>query len=75
MTNDTKSPATQDNDVERQKEVTKTQTISVIGWTASFSILLMVIAFINQPTWPVAVGVVGIATTITILCSIILKRH
>jgi hypothetical protein len=69
------STETKDKEVELQKEVTRAHTVTVVGWSVFFCVLVMAITLANAPTWPVAFGVIGIAIAVTIIWSIILKRH
>ena len=67
------SQETLDKDVLIARE--RRKTAEAVGWTVFFCVLVMAITLANTPTWPVAVGVVGIAIAITIVCSIILLKQ
>ena len=63
-----KTESASNRDAERTKQVT------VLGWTAAFSVLFAGITLTNAPTWPVAFGVTAIAITGAFVFSIIFKR-
>ena len=56
------------NDSERTKQV------SSVGWTVGLFAMFGCIALINEPTWPVAVGVSGLGVMVTAVCIFMLKK-
>ena len=55
-------------DAERTKQVT------VAGWTAGVSALFAAGALINQPTWPVAIGVAALSAIVAAVCCFMVRR-
>ena len=52
----------------------RTKQISCVGWTVGIFAMFGCIALINQPTWPVAIGVAGLAVMVTAVCIYMLKK-
>ena len=67
------SPETQDKDLLLAKE--RRKAAEAVCWSAFFCVLVLGLVLVNVPTWPVAVGVVGIAIALTIIMGIILLRR
>jgi hypothetical protein len=53
----------------------RTHQVRAAGWTATFAAFFAAVALSQEPTWPVAVGVVAIAAMVTVVCYTVLKRQ
>ena len=52
----------------------RTKQVSSVGWTVGLFAMFGCIALINQPTWPVAVGVSGLGVMVTAVGIYMLKK-
>ncbi len=52
----------------------RTKQASIVGWTGGISVFLGGGALASNPTWPVAVGIIALASMIALICHGILKR-
>ncbi len=72
MSDDNKSPETQDKEVllarERRKIAEMIGVIAIIAAVGGFMVLF------TEPTWPVTVGVIGVFIMIAFIGSVMLKR-
>lgn len=47
----------------------------VAGWTAGTAAFFAATALINEPTWPVAVGVAAVSVSVAVVCSAMLRQR
>ena len=60
-------------DSNKRAESERTKRIEAAGWTAGLSAFALVCALANSPSWPVAIGVIGIAAMVATACYFVLK--
>ena len=61
------------DDANKRAESERTKRIEAAGWTAGLSAFALVCALANSPSWPVAIGVIGIAAMVATACYFMLK--